>query len=120
VPLVKHFIPDSNLLVFGKTLDRLESRRVLGNESPFHQQRRHLSELVLLGKVLDIDSQLFWRDMGQRILDSMMEKISTTNEKLPHAKATGHPRLEQVPKRTTAVEENGRRRLTLPRYWHAD
>lgn len=63
------FIPESILFGFVQLIDFLKRRWILGNQSPFLQQGDDVSQVRLVGEVLDILEERVAGDSRQGVLD---------------------------------------------------
>lgn len=66
---MENFVTDPLDLILRDTFDRLEIRRVLGDQSALLQERDDVGQFVLSSKLLHITKQSGLGDIGQRILD---------------------------------------------------
>ena len=70
-PFVENFIAKGIAFDFIQLGDLLESRRILGHQSTFLQQRDHILHARRLGKLLDIVKESITRNASQRVLNSV-------------------------------------------------
>ena len=77
-PFVENFITKGIAFDFIQLGDLLESRRILGHQSTFLQQRDHILHARPLGKLLDIVKESITRNASQRVLNSVGLTIRTS------------------------------------------
>lgn len=71
LPAVSGLHPQSLAFTLVQLLDAFKPVRALGYQSSLLQERKDVSQLVLVGKVFDVSQKLSLGDPNERVFDSI-------------------------------------------------